>query len=46
MHTKVMDKVPKIVSQYSYEETENKGEQQHGCSAGQSSAVSAAVEKT
>lgn len=46
MHTKVMDKVPKIVSEYSYEETKNKGKQQHGCSSGQSSAVSAAVEKT
>lgn len=46
MHTKVMDKVSKNVSQYSYEETKNKGQHQHGCSAGQSSAVSAAVEKT
>lgn len=46
MRTKLMDKVPNIVSQYSYEKTQNKGQPQHGCSAGQSSAVSAAVEKT
>lgn len=46
MHINTMDNVPKNVTENSYEQAQNKGPQQHGCSAGQSSAVSAAAEKT
>lgn len=46
MHINTMDIEPKNVTENSYEQAQNKGQQQHGCSAGQSSAVSAAAEKT